>query len=523
MKTVLIATEKPFSSESRDAAIKIIKDGGLNAKVLEGYKNKDDLLYALNDVEGVIVRSDDFKGEEVIDAGNKLELIVRAGAGLDDINDNYAEQKGIVVENTPGQNSDAVAELAIQMMLRAIRPLNGKPGRELKEKKLAIHGFGEIGKRVTKIAKAFGMNIKVYDKFLDKGKAKEYGVEIADSVEDLYKRADFVSIHIPKTKETVGSINYDLMKLMPDNSVLVNTARAKVIDEGGLLRILGEKAGFKYATDVAPSIETIETIDDKFKDRFITTPKKQGAQTKEANYNAATAAAKLCVEFFVNGATPYAVNNPLPSEMREHITLAQYLGRFNRAFIEKPNKMQAIFYGELDKYREQLIKYVLKGLFQDELGKDLTPSEALEAAKDRGIELIYREPDNSRGHGRSITIDYFTEKGERHNMRGRVDENELQINRVGDFKIGVPLNKGIYVLAQYDEKTGMADKIGDALSSKGYNKIDGGFRQDASGKKALVFYRVAENGNGLNKLKDIVENNIKKIPEVYNAVIADMR
>jgi len=212
-KTVLIATEKPFAQDARDAAVKLMEDAGLNVRLLEGYKNREELLAAAEGVRALIVRSDKID-QAVIDEFPGLELIVRAGAGVDTIDHMYAEQKGIVVEPTPGQNSNAVAELAYEMMLMSVRPLNGKKGTELKGKRLGIHGFGNVGQIVARLGVAFGMEVIVYDKFLDERKAKEYGVTAAKSIEEAYRNANFVSLHIPANNETNKSIGYELLKLM---------------------------------------------------------------------------------------------------------------------------------------------------------------------------------------------------------------------------------------------------------------------------------------------------------------------
>ncbi|MBN1930169.1 MAG: hypothetical protein JW786_00990 [Desulfobacterales bacterium] len=521
MKTVLIATEKSFAPDARDAAVKIMKDAGLTVKVIEDYVNRQDLIEVLTEVNGLIVRSDMIT-KDIINAAPNLELIVRGGAGYDNIDHGYAEQKGIVVENTPGQNANAVAELAFKMMLRSIRRLNGKPGRELKGKKLAIHGFGNIGSIIARLGTAFGMDVHVYDKFLDKSKAKEYGVKTAENPQELYTDANVVSVHLPKNPETIKSIDYDLIKCMTEESTLVNTARAEVINEEDLLKILAERPGFKYATDVAPTPETKQKIIQMFNDRVIMTPKKQGAQTAEANYNTATAAAKQCVEFLINGVVLNAVNNPLPTEMKDFATLAQYLGQFNQAFIPTPNKIRVICYHQLYRYKEHFAKYVLKGLFQKELGKELTPDEALQAANERGIELEYRDPKNTVGHGDSITIDYWDDN-KTYSVRGRVDEKELQINRVGEFKITIPVVPGLFIVVQYNETIGMSDRIGDALTVENYNKINGAFTQNQNGTKAMTFLRVERNSDEGKSLKDIIEKDIKTIPNVYRALVVDLR
>ena len=517
---VLLATEKPFEQDARDAAIKIMRDGGLEVFVLESYK-KDQLLAALPGANGLIVRSDEVT-PDFIDAAPDLKLIVRAGAGYDTIDHIYAEQKGITVENTPGVNSNAVAEMAIELSSLALRPLNGKKGRELAGKTLGILGFGNIGKLVAKRLRGYEMNLRAYDEIpINPERARDLGVLVARSMDELFASADIVSLHVPFNDSTKGGIDYRLMALMKDDGVLVNTARAGIINEEDLVRILEERPSFRYASDFQL---VRSTIPEKIRDQIIATPKKQGAETPEANYAAATTAARVMVEGLVQGKFPYPINNPLPPELIEYTTLAQYLGRFNTTFVRNPNRVQIICYKDLNKYRELLVQYVLKGLFQDELGKKLTPSEALEAAKERGIEVCcHPEPDDSRGHGNAITIDYFAEGTHRHNIRGRVDERELQINRVGSSKIEIPLVPGVFLVAEYDEQPGIFDRMGRAFSSKGYNKVDGGFRQSPDGKSAVAFCRIETKECGFEGLYAILEREIRTMSGVHYAHLVDMR
>ena len=240
-------------------------------------------------------------------AAPELQLVVRAGSGFDNVDINYAEAHGIVVENTPGQNANAVAELALELMLSALRPLNGKPGRELKGRTLAVHGFGNIGRLVSGLGRAFGMTVKAYDMYMNEEVARNLEVTVAESVKELYIDADVVSVHIPDNPETHGSINGELLLSMKPDGVLVNTARAGVINEDDLLALFEKNPKFSYATDIAPSADFQERIKNEFTDRVIMTPKKQGAQTLEANTNAGMAAARQTISYFKDGDTTFCV------------------------------------------------------------------------------------------------------------------------------------------------------------------------------------------------------------------------
>ncbi len=305
-KIVLVATVKPFASEAVEGIKKIAEEAGYEFRLLEKYPDQSALIDAVKDVNALIVRSDKVT-QEVIDAGQNLEIIVRAGAGFDNIDIQYAKQKGIVVMNTPGQNANAVAELALGMMVFIARnQFNGKPGTELKGKTMGLLAFGNVARNVARIAKGFEMDVYAYDAFIPKEKIAESGVKPVDSVEELFRTCQYVSLHIPLTDQTRGSINYDLLKLMPKNATLVNTARGEVIDEDGLIRIMEERDDFKYISDIKPEKE--EVFKEKFEGRYFFTPKKMGAQTKEANINAGLAAIRQIVNYFEKGDTAFQVN-----------------------------------------------------------------------------------------------------------------------------------------------------------------------------------------------------------------------
>ena len=303
---VLIATEKPFAKVAVDGIRKEIEAAGYELVLLEKYTEKAQLLDAVKDVNAIIIRSD-IVDKEVLDAAKELKIVVRAGAGYDNVDLAEATAHDVCVMNTPGQNSNAVAELAFGMMIMAVRNFyNGKAGTELMGKKLGIHAYGNVGRNVARIAKGLGMDIYAYDAFCPKEAIKSDGVTPVDSAEELYKTCDVVSLHIPATPETRKSINYDMVNLMPKNGLLVNTARKEVIDEEGLLKLMEERQDLKYVTDIMPDMN--EEFAAKCAGRYFSTPKKMGAQTAEANINAGIAAAKQIVAYFKDGCEKFRVN-----------------------------------------------------------------------------------------------------------------------------------------------------------------------------------------------------------------------
>lgn len=306
MKKVLIATDKPFAKEAVDSIEKIGKEAGYEVVKLEKYTTKEELLEAVAGVDAMIIRSD-IADRDVITAAKNLKIVVRAGAGYDNIDLAAASEKGVVAMNTPGQNSNAVAELAFGMMLYSARGgFDGKTGFELRGKTLGIHAYGNVGKYVAQIAKGFGMQLFAFDPFIKDSEIVADGITPVHSVEDLYKKCQYVSLHIPANDKTKKSINKNLMGLMPKNAVLVNTARKEVIDEDGLIAIMCERPDFKYLSDIAPECSHI--FEEKFPNRFFFTPKKMGAQTEEANVNAGIAAINQIINFFEKGDVKYKVN-----------------------------------------------------------------------------------------------------------------------------------------------------------------------------------------------------------------------
>ena len=303
---ILVATEKPFAKAAVDGIREIVEGAGYEMALLEKYTSRQQLLDAVATADGLIIRSDVIDAE-VLDAAPQLKVVVRAGAGYDNVDLAAATSDGVCVENTPGQNSNAVAELVFGMTVMAVRNMyDGTSGSELKGKKLGIHAFGQVGRNVARIAKGFGMEVSALDPYCPDEVMVEAGVTPVKSIEDLYSDNKFVSLHIPATAETRGSVGYDLITRMPQNGVLINTARKEVIDEAGLARALEERTDLKYVADVKP--DNAAELKERFAGRVFFTPKKMGAQTAEANINAGLAAARQAVAYLCDGVDKFRVN-----------------------------------------------------------------------------------------------------------------------------------------------------------------------------------------------------------------------
>lgn len=302
---VLVATEKPFAAAAVNGIKEEIEGAGNQLALLEKYTDKQQLLDAVADADAMIIRSDKVT-PEVLDAAKQLKIVVRAGAGYDNVDCAYAKEKGVVVENTPGQNSNAVAELVFGLLVYAVRNFyNGKSGSELKGKRLGILAFGNVGRNVARIAKGFGMEVYAYDAFCPKEAIEAAGVNATCSQDALFETCDVVSLHIPATPETKHSINATLVGKMKKNAILVNTARKEVINEPELLAVMNERTDLKYITDIMPDADAEFR---KLEGRYFSTPKKMGAQTAEANINAGIAAARQINAFFKDGCTKFQVN-----------------------------------------------------------------------------------------------------------------------------------------------------------------------------------------------------------------------
>jgi D-3-phosphoglycerate dehydrogenase len=306
MKKVLVATEKPFAQAAVNAIRKVVENAGYQLVLLEKYTAKDELLKAVADVDAIIIRSD-IVDAEVVEAAKNLKIVVRAGAGYDNIDLKACSAKGIVAMNTPGMNSNAVAELVFGMMVFMARGMfDGGTGTELREKKIGIHAYGNVGRYVAMIAKGFGMKVYAFDPFVAKEKMEAEGIAVVETIEELYKTCQYVSLHIPANEQTKKSINFNLLSLMPKGATLVNTARKEVIDEAGLLAMFAERPDFKYLSDIEPGCKA--EVAEKFAGRYFFTPKKMGAQTSEANNNAGIAAAEQIQAYFEKGDVRCQVN-----------------------------------------------------------------------------------------------------------------------------------------------------------------------------------------------------------------------
>lgn len=302
---VLIATAKPFAAEAVQGIKKEFEGTGHEVVLLEKYETNEQLLDAVKDVDAMIVRSDKITAE-VLDAAKNLKIVVRAGAGFDSIDCQYAKEKNVVVENTPGQNANAVAELVMGMLVYVARNhFNGKSGHELMGRRLGLLAFGNVGRNVARIAKGFGMEVSAYDAFVPAEAIEKEGVHACKDQKELFEISDVLSLHIPATPETIKSINYDMVNLMPKGGILVNAARKEVIDEEGLLKLMNEREDLRYIADIMPDMD--EEFK-KFGTRYFATPKKMGAQTAEANINAGIAAVRQINAFFTDGCTKFQVN-----------------------------------------------------------------------------------------------------------------------------------------------------------------------------------------------------------------------
>ncbi|MDR1407556.1 MAG: 3-phosphoglycerate dehydrogenase [Tannerella sp.] len=303
---ILLATEKPFAAPAANAIREVIESAGMTMASLEKYTHKTQLLDAVADADALIIRSDVID-REVFDAARQLKIVVRAGAGYDNVDLVSATAHHVCVMNTPGQNANAVAELALGLMVYGVRNFfNGTSGTELKDKKLGIHAYGNVGRHVARIARGFGMEVCAFDPFLSAETIEKDGIRAAASVRELYETCPFVSLHIPATPETKNAVGYDLLSAMPEGAMLVNTARREVVHEAGLLKVMEERPDFRYMTDIAPAIHA--ELTERFAARYFGTPKKTGAQTAEANNNAGIAAATQIVDFLLNGNEKFRIN-----------------------------------------------------------------------------------------------------------------------------------------------------------------------------------------------------------------------
>jgi D-3-phosphoglycerate dehydrogenase len=303
---LLVATGKPFSPVAVKQIREVAEAAGYDLVFLEYYTGKSQLLDAVSDADALIVRSDKVTAE-VLDAAKQLKIVVRAGAGSDNLDLQSCTAHNVVAMNTPGQNANAVAELVFELLLYQIRGgFSGKTGTELRGKTIGLHGFGNVGKYVADVARGFGMDIYAYDPFVSERVMKNNNARQITSIDDIYSKCQYVSIHIPLNEKTMKLVGYKLLKKMPQNGVLVNTARKEVIDEAGLLKIFEERNDLCYLSDIEPDCKSV--FKEKYKGRYIFTAKKMGAQTEEANINAGVAAARQIVDYFTKGIEKYRLN-----------------------------------------------------------------------------------------------------------------------------------------------------------------------------------------------------------------------
>jgi D-3-phosphoglycerate dehydrogenase len=306
MMKILVATEKPFASIAISQIRQVIEAAGHQLSLLEKYKDVSELLPAVADADAIIVRSD-MVTPRVLDAAAKLKIVVRAGAGYDNLDLESCNAHNVVAMNTPGQNSNAVAELVFELILYQIRGgFSGRTGTELRGKTIGLHGFGNVGKYVSDIARGFGMDIYAYDPFVSERVMKNNNAKQSVSLDEMYRKCQYISLHMPFNEITRKSVGYGLLVRMPHNAVLINTARKEIIDEDALLKIFGERPDFSYLADVEPDCKSVFV--EKYKGRFIFTDKKMGAQTEEANINAGVAAARQIVDYFRTGNEKYRLN-----------------------------------------------------------------------------------------------------------------------------------------------------------------------------------------------------------------------
>jgi D-3-phosphoglycerate dehydrogenase len=306
MTKVLLATDKPFAPVAVSGIRKVLEEAGMELVLLEKYTAKSQLLEAVANADAMIIRSD-IVDAEVIAAAKAMKIVVRAGAGYDNIDLGAATARNICVMNTPGQNANAVAELVFGMLIYALRGFfGGTSGTELKDKTIGLFAYGNVARNVARIARGFEMKVCAFDEYLAPEDISNDNTSVAATREELFRNSQIISLHIPATAETAKCVDYELMKMMPKGAILVNTARKEVINEADLSRIFAERSDFRYLTDILPATDA--ELKSSYPDRYLAMPKKLGAQTSEANINAGIAAAKQIVDFILNGKRTFQVN-----------------------------------------------------------------------------------------------------------------------------------------------------------------------------------------------------------------------
>ncbi len=534
---LLVATQAPFSNEANEELARIAEENNLDTTVIKG---EDILTVAeLKDTNALVVRSDKVT-KEVIDKAPNLKLIIRGGAGYNNIDVDYCTEKGIMVMNTPGQNSNGVAELVFNLATNLLRKTNlldattkdgffekGKyKGNELKNKKIGIHGFGYIGQLVAQIANGFGMTVYAYDPFVSEEIAKAKGAILAESPQDLYKDAFMISLHMPKNKHTEGIVNYKLLELMLDNGMLINTARAEIINEDDLQKIMDEKAGFRYGADVhAGGDKAGDRRFAKYLERAVLTPH-IGAGTTEANYNCAVAAANQTVGFFDKGDMACVVNKDIvPFWMKDYAILAQKLGYINSKLMEgQPKEIKVVTYDDLTEFAGPLIDNVVKGMMADDA---ITAPEARDMAQKNGIIITPIEPDKNRRRGNAITADFLYEADNEMQListRGTIMEDEMKISRIAKFyNVDFEIEAGIALMFMYKDCEGMADKIGEVFCKHGYGKTSGRFKADREHKNAIFMFYLNKSDADIAEVEKVADITKNTIEGIYEAKVLDFR
>lgn len=545
-KKILIATKAPFAVDANDEARRIVKEAGLDFQILTKHDmgklaEDEEMRQALRDASALIIRSD-VVTQEIVDAAPALELIVRGGAGYDNVKCmDYCTDRGITVMNTPGQNSNAVAELAMFLAGNLVRypfmldqetkegafPKGRYKGTELRGKKLGLHGFGYIGQLVAEIANGFGMKVFAYDPYVSPAKAKDKGVELVHRVEEIYDKAFMVSLHIPKLKDTTGIVNMELLNLMRKDGLLINTARAEVIKEDDLFEFMVQNKSFKYGADVHYGGDKENIVDGErhkrrfadFNERAILTPH-IGADTEEANFNCVTAAAIQSVEFFTKGNMTFAVNKQVvPPWMKEYAGLAEVIGNILSEMNQgQPTEVKLVPYGDLHQYKVPLAGNALKGVYQD---RTLKPNEALQRAETNNIRVTYIDPDNTKGRGDSVTIDYLTGTNgstRAESIRGTIREGEPEISRIGEFlnvNYSVP-KEGVVVIFEYKDRAGVIGNIGRYFADAGISIDEGTIKRNKEKTDAVWIFNVESRHEDMaRQLADTIRGEVQG---VYKAV-----
>lgn len=534
---LLVATKAPFSDEANAELKKIAEENNLQTIIVKGVLIDD--VEELKDANVLVVRSDKVT-KEVIDKAPKLKLVIRGGAGYNNIDVDYCTEKGIMVMNTPGQNSNAVAELVFNLATNLLRKTNyldattkdglfekGKfKGGELRNKKIGIHGFGYIGQLVARIANGFGMEVYAYDPFVSEEKAKANGAILTANAEELYKEAFMISLHMPKNKHTEKIVNYDLLKLMRNDGILINTARAEIVNEDDLEKIMTENKEFRYGADVHDGGDKEgDRRFAKYAERVILTPH-IGAGTGEANYNCAVAAANQAVGFFQKGDMSCVVNKDIvPFWMKDYASLAQKLGYINSKLMQgQPKEIKVVAYDDLKDFANPLIDNVVKGMMQDNA---ITPPEARTLAEKNGIVITPIEPDKNRRRGNAITVDFLSDISDEKKLisvRGTIMEDEMKISRIGKFyNVDFEIEQSVALIFMYKDKEGMADKIGEIFCKEGYGKTSGRFKADREHENAIFMFYLNKLDADLKEIEKISEKVKTEIVEVYEAKVFDFR